>query len=179
MNPYKFIHQSVKPTDKLLSLCSGIGLEFPGVQTEDITAVDVSARYLVELMRKFPHIKAVNSDAVLYAEAQDDNSFDIVTLIDGLEHITKPRGKRLLKNIKRIAKRQVILFVPQGHNDDGYLKNEPHNAWDIDGQDEFQTHKSGWTEEEILKYGFELVAKAIDTSQHGEPYTALMFVYNK
>lgn len=179
MNPYKFVKQATDNGESLLSLCSGIGLEFNNLSASDVTAVDISATYLIELNRNHSGVKTVASDALHYARVQPDNSVDVVTLIDGLEHMTKARGKELLGHIKRIARKKVLLFFPEGEAEGGYLKNDPHNAWDIGGQDEYQTHKSGWTKDEAIKLGFTLIAEAKETSQHGEPYTALMFTYNK
>ena len=79
--------------------------------------------------------------------------------------------------MKRVARKQILLFTPQGPHEDGYLKNEPHNAWGIEGADHFQTHKSGWTVDELRDLGFELILSADDISQHGESYTALMMRY--
>jgi len=179
MNPYKFVKQATDNGESLLSLCSGIGLEFNNLNASDVTAVDISARYLLELSRNHAGVKTVASDALQYVREQPDNSVDVITLIDGLEHMAKTRGRELLKQIKRVARKKVLLFFPQGEAKDGYLKNEPHGAWGIEGQDEHQTHKSGWTKDEALRLGFTLIAESKETSQHGEPYTALMFVYNK
>jgi len=178
MNPYKFI-RNYSEGKSLLSLCSGIGLEFNNLSATDVTAVDISPEYVLELNKNHPSVKAVCMDALNFVRSQPDNSYDVVTLVDGLEHMTKARGREILKGLKRIAKQDVLLFFPQGQAEDGYLKNEPHDAWGIAGADEHQTHKSGWTEKEAVDFGYTLLAKSEEISQHGEPYTALMFVYHK
>jgi ubiquinone/menaquinone biosynthesis C-methylase UbiE len=179
MNPYQTIKENVNQSDSLLSLCSGIGLEFRGLSVDDITAVDVSSEYVEVLKEKYPHIKAVNSDALEFIKKQPDNSYDVVTFVDGLEHMPKKTGKQVLSHVKRVARKKVILFFPQGEAPDGYLRNEPHNAWGVEGADEYQTHKSGWTKQEAIDLGFTLLQEVQDTSQHGEPYKALMFIYEK
>lgn len=179
MNPYQTIKDLTKQDDKLLSLCSGIGLEFRGLSVDDITAVDISPQYIEVLKEKYPHIKTINSDALKFIKAQPDNSYDVVTFVDGLEHMPKESGRQVLDHIKRVAKRRVILFYPQGSGEDGYLRNDPHNAWGVEGADEYQTHKSGWTKQEVLDLGFTLVQEVSDISQHNEPYKALMFTYTK
>jgi hypothetical protein len=115
----------------------------------------------------------------MYLLDQKDNSVDVISIIDGIEHMDKESGLALIPQMKRVAKEKILLFTPQGPAEDGYLKNEPRNAWGIEGADHFQTHKSGWTLLELKEHGFTELYKTTDTSQHGEPYTALMMVWSK
>ena len=146
--------------------------------TTDITAVDLAHQYLEDLRHR-SDAKTVLSDALEYTKAQPDNSVDVISIIDGIEHMDKKTGLKLIKEMKRVVRKQILLFTPQGPHDDGYLKNEPHNAWGIEGADEHQTHKSGWTRAELEDLGFKVVESVQDISQHGEPYTALMTIYTK
>ena len=179
MNPYKFVKEATDPNKSLLSLCCGIGLELAFLQTPNVVAVDIYDKYLEQVKERCPQATTVKSDALEYAVEQPDNSFDVVSIIDGIEHMDKETGIKLIKEMKRICKEQILLFTPQGPGEDGYLKNEPHNAWGVEGGDHFQTHKSGWTADELEEYGFEGVLFSSETSQHGEPYTALMFRWVK
>lgn len=179
MNPYNFVKQATENGESLLSLCCGIGLELSNLNTQSIVAVDIAPQYLEQIKNRNPHATTVQSDALEYLKEQPDNAFDVISIIDGIEHMDKQTGLELIPHLKRVAKKEVLLFTPQGHGDDGYLKNEPHNAWGIEGADHFQTHKSGWTALELKDLGFEMLDKADDISQHGEPYTALMFAYRK
>lgn len=173
INPYPYVYEATKNGESLLSLCCGIGLELAGLNTPNVTAVDLHDLYLNEVRARCPQAKTVQADALAYAKAQLDGSVDVISLIDGLEHMPKKDGLELIKEMKRVG-RKILLFVPQGRAEDGYLKNEPHNAWGVTGGDDFQKHLSGWTQTELEGLGFKLVAKTDDTSQHGEPYTALM-----
>jgi ubiquinone/menaquinone biosynthesis C-methylase UbiE len=179
MSPYEFIRLCTKNGESLLSLCCGIGLELKNLNTSNITAVDISPQYIAEVSKKYPHVKAIQSDVLEYISKQPDNSVDVISFIDGIEHMTKKTGLKVLEHIKRVTRKRVILFFPEGINETGYLRNEPHNAWDIEGSDEFQKHKSGWKDEEVKALGFTGVSKTLETSQHNEPYYALMFEYIK
>lgn len=179
MNPYYYVHEATKNGESLLSLCCGIGLELSGLDTKEVTAVDIYQGYLDKVKERCPQAKLVLSDALDYARLTKSNSFDVVSIIDGIEHMKKKTGLRLIKEMKRIAKREILLFTPQGPGDDGYLKNEPHNAWGIEGADHFQLHQSGWTLDELEELGFKAIVATEDTSQHGEPYTALMMRWTK
>lgn len=179
MNPYPYIQEATKDGQSLLSLCCGIGLELQGVTTPEVTAVDIAPQYLEQVKHRCPQAKTVQSDALEYIKNQPDNSVDVISIIDGIEHMEKKAGLECIKEMKRVCKQKILLFTPQGPGEDGYLKNEPHNAWGIEGADEHQKHLSGWTANELQDLGFTIVVAAGDTSQHGEPYMALMSVYEK
>ena len=174
MNPYEYVRLNTLDKETLLSLCTGIGFELQGNTASKITAVDISAPYCEVLKGKFPNITVINSPAHLYLQNEDTESYDIVSCIDGLEHMTKEEGIILLEEAKRVCKKRVIIFTQIG-----YLRNEPHDAWGISGADEYQTHKSGWEVSEVESFGYKLVDQWDDISQHGEKYTAVVYYYNK
>lgn len=179
MNPYPYVAEATKNGESLLSLCCGIGFELGGLQTQDVTAVDIAPQYLEKVNDRCPQAKTVCSDSLEYLKNQPDNSVDVISIIDGIEHMPKKDGLELIDEMKRVAKKQILLFTPQGPSDDGYLKNEPHNAWGIEGADHFQEHQSGWTALELKDLGFDMIDQSTDVSQHGEPYTAMMFSFTK
>ena len=174
MNPYQFVADATANGQSLLSLCSGIGLELSGLSTQDVTAVDMSPEYLDQVKHRCPQAKTVQMDALEYVKQQPDKSVDVISIIDGIEHMDKETGVKLIPEMKRVAT-EILLFTPQGKGDDGFLKNEPHNAWGIVGSDHLQLHKSGWTAKELEDLGFFKMKTTEDISQHGEPYTALMY----
>lgn len=176
MNPYFYVRQACEGGQSLLALCCGNGMELRKLTTEDVTAVDIVPEYLDEVKRLYPFVKTVKQDALNYVENAADDSFDAISIIDGIEHFTKERGKRLIKEMKRVARKQVILFTP-----DGFVRNEPHDAWGIHAEhaDEAQKHKSGWSQAELEKEGFMLVDEREYESHHGEQYRAIMMRYMK
>lgn len=179
MNPYVYVKEATDPDKSLLSLCCGIGLELQFLQTPYITGVDLSPEYIEVLKTNYPNITAVQSDALKYLKGCEDNSFDVISIIDGIEHMPKKTGIKLIPEMKRVCKDRILLFTPQGPGEDGFLKNEPHNAWGVEGADHYQLHLSGWTADELEEYGFTPILHASDVSQHGEPYTALMYKWEK
>lgn len=172
-NPYTLAAEYSK-SKKLLSLCCGNGLEFDKIKTDDITAVDIVPEYLEVVKEKFPHIKTVKSDVLRFLRKQPDDSYDVINILDGIEHLTKKRGLELIKEMKRVAKEQIILFTP-----DGFSKNEPHHAWGIEAGDKYQRHLSGWTEDELQDLGFSYVEGWYFHSPHNEQYRAIMTRYIK
>lgn len=178
MNPYFYVAQATERGESLLSLCAGIGMELNGSNSKDITAVDIAPQYLEKLKQTYFLVKTVCSDTLSYLKKQPDKSVDVISIIDGIEHMDKKTGLTVIQEMKRVARKQILLFTPQGSGEDGYLRNEPHNAWGIEGADKHQKHKSGWTLDELKELDFDLILAASDTSQHGEPYTALMMKYD-
>lgn len=174
MNPYISVYEATKNGESLLSLCCGIGLELGGLNTQDVTAVDLAPQYLEHVHERCPQAKLVATDAYLYTKNQPTNSVDVISIIDGIEHLSKHDGLALLRQMKRVARKKVLVFTPEG-----YLRNEPHDAWGISGVDHLQHHLSGWTIDEFEDRGYRLVARTAGISQHGEPYHALMFEYTK
>lgn len=174
MNPYQYVHDAVKEDETLLSLCAGVGFELHEIECKEITAVDIHQPHLDKLSETYPQVKTVCSDILSYLKKQKDNSFDVVSLIDGIEHLTKKDGLEALREAVRVCKREMLVFTPKG-----FTKNEPHNAWGIEGSDEYQKHKSGWEPEELAEFGFEVVTSCANHSPHGEPITEMLYRLEK
>lgn len=174
INPYVYVQQATANGESLLSLCSGIGFELEGLGTQDVTAIDIVPQYLEKINYSHPEVKTVCMDIFKYLKKQSNKSVDIISIIDGIEHLEKVQALGVIRQMKRVCRKQILLFTPQGQGEYGFLKNEPHDAWGISGADEHQTHKSGWTLSELQGLGFELLLATDSISQHDEPYTALM-----
>lgn len=173
--PGFFIRANTEAGDSYLSLCCGIAIELrrlPG--NNKVTAVDIVPEYLAEVNRLYPEYTTVLSDAVEFLEKAEDDSYDIVSCIDGIEHLKKEDGIKLLTEAKRVAKKKVFIFTPEG-----YVKNEPKQAWGIDGGDHYQVHLSGWVPEEFTKHGYTVAYQNPAVSQHGEPIVESMYLYEK
>ncbi len=75
--------------------------------------------------------------------------------------------------MKRVCRRKVVVFTPQG-----FTENHPEHTWGIDGGDEHQLHISGWTKEELAELGYELWSESASTTAHGQPFMEGMYVYS-
>lgn len=165
MAPGNSIHAEVAYGDSVLSLCCGIATELrrlPG--GNNVTCVDIIPEYLAEVKRLYPEYETVLDDAVHYASKAANKSFDVVSCIDGIEHLEKKRGLKLIKEMKRVARKKILLFTPQG-----FVENHPQHTWDIEGGDHAQIHISGWTVGELKDLGFELLwENKAQNSWHGD-----------
>ena len=66
-----------------------------------------------------------------------DKSYDVVICLDVLEHLSLERVAYVLDNMKRIARKTVIIFTPSTFKDN---HSATENAWDL-GPCPFQKHK--------------------------------------
>ncbi len=173
MSPYEYVREATNNGESLLSLCCGIGLELKHIKTRDVTAVDIFQGYLDEVPNRCPQAQTVCSDTLAFLKNAPDKSYDVVSLIDGLEHMDKPTGVKVLKEMKRVARKKILLFTPNG-----FVKNEPVDTWGVKGGDEYQKHLSGWTTEELKEYKFEVLYTQGATSTWGDKYTEAMYAYN-
>lgn len=176
MTPGKYIRELVRNGESLLSLCSGIGLEIrkldPSIR---VTAVDLTPEYLKVLKERQPWIETVHADVVKYIKEAPDESFDIVSIIDGIEHLEKEDGHIVLEECKRVAKRKVFVFTPQG-----YVYNNPDTAtWGVVDRDDHQLHLSGWTIPEIEAHGYEVYQQDVAVSSEGDKYKEAFYIYSK
>jgi len=71
-------------------------------------------------------------------------SFDCVASFDVIEHLTKPEGKRLIKDMETISRKKVILLTPNGFG-------PKHNPED---DNPLQAHRSCCTVNEFLGSGY-------------------------
>jgi hypothetical protein len=76
-----------------------------------------------------------------------DNSVDSVFLIDVIEHLEKNEGKVLLKEVDRVARKQIVIFTPLGFMPQ-HIELDKRDRWGLHGGD-FQEHKSGWLPNEF------------------------------
>jgi SAM-dependent methyltransferase len=72
-------------------------------------------------------------------------SFDNVICIEVIEHLGKAEGTALLRQIEKIARRQVIITTPWGYCPLDEREDNPH-----------LNHLSGWFPEEFTRAGYEV-----------------------
>lgn len=65
--------------------------------------------------------------------------FDVIYLLDVIEHMTREDGEKVLKLAQAREPKQIVVFTPIG-----FLPQEG-DAWGLGGE-EWQRHRSGWTQ---------------------------------
>lgn len=87
------------------------------------------------------HRTLYNEDCPVWNE-----SFDIVTCLDTLEHLPKEEGEKWLDHFEKVANKLIIIFTPNG-----FLPQGPEQDPKFD---ELEKHHSGWEVEDFLKRGY-------------------------
>ena len=131
--------------------------------------VDAEVRVGVEIHRPFiERIEATVPYAVVNANALDigrlflPGSFDLVLVLDLVEHLDKSDALRLIEMAEAIARVAVIIETPRG------FVPQDIDIWQ-GGGDQYQTHRSGWEPEEFTARGYEVRLrdyKMSDTKRH-------------
>ena len=70
-------------------------------------------------------------------------SFAAVVAVELLEHLDKAVALRVLSEMERIARRKVVIIVPNG-----FLKQSAYEG------NEFQTHRSSWSSDDLSRWGY-------------------------
>ena len=102
-------------------------------------SIDAVRQYCINENLEHYQFEVQNIELVHFNEDQ----FDIVILIDVIEHLSKESGLKLLESAKYWASRCVYVSTPNG-----FLKQDPYDS------NSFQEHLSGWTVNEFRSLGF-------------------------
>jgi len=114
-NFYKAIENILKEikVDNILEIGCGPGFstlylsEF--FKDKKFEASDIDLRMVQEARKRNPPIN-INQESV-YKLNRPDNSFDLVVLLETLEHLDKP--EQALKELKRVTRNYCLLSIPR------------------------------------------------------------------
>lgn len=89
------------------------------------------------------HDRYIQSDILAFDAPE--GSFDIVVLLDVIEHFARREGLILLQNIEKIFSQKAIVYTPHG-----YLWQAERDA------NPYQKHGSGWKVSDFVNRGYEV-----------------------
>lgn len=138
LNLAEYVSRGLSLTSKVLDLGCGNKAISNQFQAGLITTVDAFPKFNPDIMWNL-------NDLPLPFK---DNEFELVLLLDVIEHLDKEAGKKLLEDIKRITKR-VFVFTPTIWTDNVVETENPNSEY---YQDEFNLHRSLWTPEEFTDF---------------------------
>jgi len=157
---------------EILDLGIGVGnfgriiKEFVTIPTK-ITGVDIYDGYRNEQWDYY--------DSIIVGEIRDflkqnKKKYDVVLLIDVLEHFDKDVGKEVLESIIKQADKALILSTP--------ITRYPQGPYDGNAYEE---HKAVWSNKEILNMGFKkLYSRWMRTYAFWPPISKLgVYVFEK
>lgn len=135
----------------VLDVACGLSLKSQYIDAEIRVGVDIYRPYLEKIDAKVPFVTVVH-DVRKLDEVFMARSFDIVLMLDIIEHLEKDESLALLRTAERLAKVAVIIETPEGFI--------PQNI-DIwgHGGDEWQTHRCGWEKLELEELGYKVIRR--------------------
>lgn len=155
----KYIHKN----DIILDLGCGIMQATTGIydgkksiKCKTILGVELHDVYLDKVKLYYPTIKMNVLDIHRFV----DNSYDVILCIDVLEHLELDDATYLLKQMKKIARRTVIIYTPREFD---YNGDNTSNAWGL-GENKLQGHKSLITEKLLNELGYHTEITDIDSN---------------
>ena len=131
MNINDLIKTYVNETDKVLDIGCGDKRRSSDLICKEVVTLDAWDK--------------TRPDVLLDLEINDlpfpEQSFDVVLIIDFIEHLDKERGRIILEQAKRVTKRVVIILTPLWWQDNAENVNNP-ELWCYNN--EYDYHKSLW-----------------------------------
>lgn len=112
---------------------------------KNIICLDIYQPYLEECKKL--GFKTLNIDARKVSKYFSPGSVDIVLCMDFLEHLEKKEALKLLSELKKIARRQIVIFGPLG-----YVPADRDECGSTGSP--YRVHRSFWEKEELEKLGF-------------------------
>lgn len=90
--------------------------------------------------------ECIMMDARYISNMFGDKSIDIIQACDFIEHLDKKDGIKWLQDCEKIVRKAILIFTPIGFVSSPAADLQPDNI--------YQRHQSGWTYEEFEKLGF-------------------------
>lgn len=113
---YKFIAKLLQKTDNLLEVgCSdGTSSNFFSQYCNTVDAIDMDKSLLNEAKENFSHINFMYKNALEYTT---DVKYDVIVLLDFIEHFSEEDGQKLLKKYSSLLtnKGMMIVGTPSKH----------------------------------------------------------------
>jgi hypothetical protein len=168
------LRKQIKPTDSLLDLCCGNGSVLCHLHAAQIVGVDVHLPYLLDLQRKRKDIVVIHKNVLDIHEAGLP-PFDIVSCVDGVEHLIREGAEYTIKWMEDKSRSKVLVFTPEG-----FTRNEPKNTWGIEGGDSYQRHQCGFRKEFFLDRGYKIIYSENPVNVYdGTRYTNNLYCLSK
>ena len=135
----------------VLDVGCGLSLKSQYIEADIRVGLDAHRPYLEKIDAKVPYV-CLQGDATKLRELFLPKSFDMVLLLDIVEHLEKPAAIDLIEQAEAIARRAVVIETPEG-----FL---PQNIDILGlGGSHFQTHRCGFEVAELKARGYDVVTR--------------------
>lgn len=141
----------------VLDIGCGLALKSQFISADIRVGLDIWRPYLEKIDATVPYV-TIHADAIRIDSLFLPRSFDLVLLLDIVEHMDKPQAFELMDKAEAVARRAVVIETPKG-----FLPQ------DIDilglGGDHYQTHRSGFETEELAARGYDVLERPYTLSR--------------
>lgn len=116
------------------------------LKCKSILGCDIWSDYLKKTSLHYPTIRLQMNELDKFV----NNSYDAIICLDVLEHLELSESMKTIDEMKRIARKKVIIYTPSK-----YMDNQEHveNAWDL-GNNPYQLHRCFLDPEVLQTLGF-------------------------
>ncbi|MHA2219965.1 MAG: class I SAM-dependent methyltransferase [Candidatus Hodarchaeales archaeon] len=185
------VNKFLSNEETVLDLCCGNGIVSDGFKFSKITGIDVCEEYLKDYQHKLPNSKTFVYDLSKISSSQEeifnDNMFDNVLCIDGVEHLEKENGIALVERMERIASKRVIIFTPENANNPeipvlnhpiNKTSSKPVGSWGIG--DHWQIHRSAFPRSFFQKRNYRVIqCNTARNVYDGTYYHEMLYILEK
>jgi len=139
MNKFEWIKSNIVSNDVVVDIgCGDKGIS-QQINCKKLITVDAWEKANPDIL-----VDLENSELPL-----QDNSVDVILLIDFIEHLTKERGTVLLKQLKNIVRKKILLLTPLWWSDNSENVNKK-DTWYYGNT--YDYHKSLWTLDDFIDW---------------------------
>lgn len=159
---YKLIINLLIPSGKLKMLDLGCGKGTAGDyfnkdKKHELTGVDIFEQYIKECKSKACYSKVINKD--IRKIDFPKKSFDVVLLLQVVEHLKKAEALKLIKKAEKIARKVVVVSTPNGGCEQ-----------DVYDSNLYQKHLSIWSLKDFYKLGYRVCGQGLRFVYSGESH---------
>lgn len=149
-----FRPRGLYPSERIRSVLDvgcGLSLKSQFIEADIRVGLDIWRPYLERIDATVPYVP-IQADAMTIDSLFLPRSFDLVLLLDVVEHLEKDEALRLIAKAEAVARQAVVIETPRG-----FL---PQNMDILGlGGDSLQTHRCGFEPEEFTALGYSVVER--------------------
>ncbi len=140
----------ISNSKSILDIGCGIGDYLKYTNSDQrVVAIEPHAPYIEKAKEAAPWAEILNTDGLSYLNSTDEK-FDLILMIDVVEHLEEEDGCRLISEAINHCNNIVFAQIPIGSHE----QNE--DVWNMGGE-YWQTHRTTWDEDKLLKADFNFV----------------------
>ena len=173
-DPQEFMNYAnslIKPSEKVLEIGPGIRPYIFSFTPKIRVYIEPSpeyAKYLHSMTNLEPGSLVICEGALEFLARCQNNSFDLIILVDVIEHLEREDGLKLIEELERVTRKKYVVFTPLGFMPQDYNGAEA-DPWGMSAT-ELQTHKSGWHPQDFKNSKHVVICQQFHFDQENNKY---------